>query len=219
MIPREQIISGISDNKLILIMRRVPEERLLPLAAALYSAGVRYAEVTFVQCGDPLDTCRAISRLRENFGGGADPMHLGAGTVMNTAQLGEALAAGASFMISPNTSRQVIEATREAGAVSIPGALTPTEIAAAHEYGADYVKLFPSDAFGLGYIKAVRAPMPHIRLLAVGGVTADSIPGFLGCGISGFGVSSGIIDKALLARGDYEGIAAAARRYFDAIKG
>ena len=102
------------------------------------------------------------------------------------------------------------------GAVSIPGALTPTEIVAAWQAGADFVKLFPVGSLGPGYVKAVRAPLAHIPMLAVGGVTLENIPAFLKGGVSGFGVGGSILSGA--ATGDLGAITETARSYAQAVR-
>lgn len=209
------ICEEIKKRKLITIMRGVKGEQYLPLTEALWRGGVGLAEVTVNQSGDVRDTCDAISRMREAFDGRVE---IGAGTVMTVAQLDEVLRAGATFIISPNSSRAVIEATKERGAVSIPGAFTPSEIASAYEWGADFVKLFPADALGIPYIKSITAPISHIPLLAVGGVTDANLGELFAAGIRGVGVGTNIISKKLLAEGDYDGIEALARRFVTAIE-
>ena len=125
----------------------------------------------------------------------------------------------AALIVSPNTDRAVIARTREKGALSLPGAMTPTEIAQAHAWGAHYVKLFPAGELGLSYIKAIRAPLRHIPMLAVGGVEPGNVADYLKAGISGFGVGSPIAPKAEIDRGDYAAITARARAFVDAIAG
>ena len=100
----------------------------------------------------------------------------------------------------------------------MPGALTPTEIQAAHRAGADFVKLFPITSFGTGYVKAVKAPLSHIKLLAVGGVDENNMQDYLKAGVSGFGVGSNIIDKKMLETNAWAGITALAEKYVNALK-
>ena len=136
---------------------------------------------------------------------------------MSVEQVKIAAEAGAEYMISPDTSEAVIKATREAGAVSIPGALTPTEVATAYAYGADFVKLFPAGELGLSYIKAIRAPLAHIPMLAVGGVNENNLGEFLKAGLDGFGIGSNIVDKKLIEKGDFAALTALAKRYTEQI--
>ena len=101
--------------------------------------------------------------------------------------------------------------------VSMPGALTPTEIQKAHISGADFVKLFPITNMGVDYVKAVKAPLSHIKLLAVGGITENNMKEYIKAGVSGFGVGSNIIDKKMLAEEDYSGITALAEKYVNVL--
>ena len=179
----------IETHKIIAIIRGVKNELLFPLADVLYESGIKLVEVTINQSGEISDTLKAVCGLTERFNG---KMGIGAGTVMTAAQAEAVIDAGAKYIISPNTSREVIERTKELGIVSIPGAFTPTEIAAAYSYGADYVKIFPVNAVGPEYIKAVKAPLSHIPLLAVGGIDADNITDYLDAGARGVGAGSAL---------------------------
>ena len=136
---------------------------------------------------------------------------------MTAEQVRIAVNAGAEYMISPDASREVIEETGRLGAVSIPGALTPTEVATAYAYGADFVKLFPAGELGLSYIKAIRAPLAHIPMLAVGGVNETNLGEFLGAGLSGFGIGSNIVSKKLIEQGDFAALTALAKQYTEQI--
>ena len=154
----------IEQNKVIVIVRGQYGEKLLKLARALYDGGIRMLEITFDQ-SDPENltkTPQAIKLISDEIPG----MLVGAGTVMTTVQVDAAVAAGAEYIISPNTDEEIIRYTKEKGIVSIPGAMTPSEIAAAHKYGADFVKVFPVCDLGVAYIKNIRAPLSHIKLVA-----------------------------------------------------
>ena len=144
-------------------------------------------------------------------------MYIGAGTVITEKQVELTKAAGGSFIISPDTYGAVIEKTRNLEMVSMPGALTPTEIQAAHRYGADYVKLFPVKSLGIDYVKAVKAPLSHIKLLAVGGINENNMSDYLKAGISGFGIGSNIVDKKLVEANDFSRISQLAEKYMRVI--
>ena len=214
---REKIIKSVIDEKLIVIVRGVKKDNLIPLAEAMYLGGVRLLEITFSANGSTSDeeTADNIRMLAEHFDG---RMLIGAGTVLNERQVCLTAEAGGRFIISPDVNEAVIKKTRELGLVSMPGALTPTEIQTAHKAGADFIKLFPCDAFGTGYIKAVSAPLSHVRLLAVGGVNLDNIPDFLKAGVYGFGMGSNIVNKKMVEDGDFEAITALAKKHVDLIK-
>ena len=214
---RNQIIQTIEKEKLIVIVRGVEKEKLIPLAEAMYQGGIRLLEITYSANGTISDeeTAENIKMLSKHFEG---RMYIGAGTVLSERQVALTKDAGGCFIISPDSYAPVIEKTRELDMVSIPGALTPTEIAQAHRTGADFVKLFPITSLGASYVKAVRAPLSHIKLLAVGGVDENNMDEYLKAGIAGFGVGSNIIDKRMLAEENYEGITALARSYMAVVK-
>ena len=195
-------VEEILESKVIAIVRKVYGEDLVNLAAALCEGGVKFIECTFDQI-DPdhlAKTAEAISALKKTFG---DRMRIGAGTVLTPVQVDTAYNAGAEFMISPNVSASVIGRTKALGLISIPGAMTPTEILSAHELGADIVKLFPAATLGLKYIKDIMAPITHVKLLATGGVNEDNFGDFLALGMVGAGVSGRLTDRKLIAAGDW----------------
>ena len=214
---RERIVRAVLDNKLIVIVRGVAKEKLISLAEAMYNGGIRMLEVTYSANGrvSDEDTAESIRMLAEHFG---ERMDIGAGTVLTERQVELTAQAGGKFIISPDTSVEVIKKTRELGLVSMPGALTPTEIQMAHKAGADFVKLFPITSLGPEYVKAVTAPLSHIRLLAVGGVDTENIPEYLKVGVCGFGIGSAITDKKMIENGDFESITALAKKYVDCVR-
>ena len=214
---REEVIRSIEQTKLVVIVRGVSLADIVPFAKAIYDGGVRNAEVTFDQTGKCSDeeTCEKIRAMRAAVG---SDMHIGAGTVLTERQLELAHAAGAEFIISPDTNEAVIRRTRSLAMVSIPGALTPTEIVTADRYGADFVKLFPAGNLGLSYYKAVKAPLSHIKLLYVGGVTLDSLRELVDGGVLGFGIGGAIADKKLIEAGRFDEITALAKQYCDILR-
>ena len=212
---RDAIIREILDTKIIAIVRGLPEAQAVPLAGALLAGGISLIEVTFNQAAPESfsATANAIAAIREAYG---DQMRVGAGTVMSPAQLRMACDAGAGFIISPGVDEAVIRETRALGLVSLPGCMTPTECAAAHGYGADFIKIFPAGVLGPGYFKALLAPLAHLKFLAVGGVDSANIPDFLRAGALGFGVGGNLVNKEWIAAGRFDLITAAAREYVKA---
>ena len=208
---REEIIQAVLDNKIIVIARGFEKEQLFSAVEAMQKGGVRMVEVTFDQSGKISDTETAenIRMLCENFG---DKMFIGAGTVMSEEQVKTAADAGAQFIISPDCYEPVIKKTRELGLVSMPGCLTPTEAAMAHRSGADFVKLFPNSEFKISYLKALIAPLSHIRFLSVGGVNENNLRDFIDAGACGVGLTS-ILNKQLIAEGKYDEITKLAELY------
>ena len=212
------VIDKILEEKLIVIVRGIDKKKIIPLAEAMYDGGVRLIECTYDATGKVSDEENAavIASLVRHFEG---RMVIGAGTVITEKQVQLTKEAGGEFIISPDANPDIIRYTKELGLVSIPGAYTPTEILSANRAGADFVKLFPATNLGPAYIKAVRAPISHVKLLAVGGIDVDNMPEYLKAGVCGFGVGSCITDKKMIEAEDYESITALAEKYVSVIKG
>ncbi len=196
------IVNYIEKNKIICICRKIYGEELRKLARAMYDGGIRLMEVTFDQA-DP-DCCQktgqAIRMVDEEFGG---RMQFGAGTVLTREQVDAAKDAGAKYIISPNTDEEIIRYTKQLGLVSIPGAMTPSEILAAHDAGADFVKLFPTVYLGLPYLKDIKGPINHVKLLGTGGLTEENLKDYLDMGMAGAGISGRLVDPELRKKNDY----------------
>ena len=214
---RTEIISRIESEQLIAIVRGIKREHLIPMAEAMYAGGVRVLEITYSANGAVSDeeTAEGIRALKSHFG---DRMAIGAGTVLTERQVDLTAEAGGEFIISPDVNVDVIKKTVSQGLVSIPGALTPTEAQTAHRAGADFVKLFPITSLGVPYVKAIRAPLSHIRFLAVGGVDEHNMKDYLAAGVCGFGISSSIVNKQMIESGDFDGVTALARTFIRALQ-
>lgn len=209
---RERIIQEILDKKIISIVRGVEPDKMVRIAEALYEGGVTLIEVTFNQKNPASwqETADAIAAIKTAMG---DKMFVGAGTVTSVELVDMAANAGAGYIISPDTDPAVIARTRELGLVSLPGAYTPTEAKQAHNAGADFVKLFPCVGDAPAYLKALCAPLSHIKFLAVGGVTADNAADFLKAGAVGIGVGSSLVNKKWADAGEFYKITDEARRF------
>ena len=209
---REAIIQKVLDKKIVAIVRGVYGQDALNLAKALCKGGIELLEVTFDQSKPEAlaQTSDTIRLLVEELG---DKMAFGAGTVTSLEMLELAKNAGAQFIVSPDTNEEVIKATVAGGMVSMPGALTPTEIVTAHRYGADFVKVFPTANLGASYIKAIRGPINHIRLLAVGGVNEKNIGEFIKAGVNGAGVGGNLVNKEWIKNGEFDKITALAEEF------
>lgn len=210
-------VDFILQNKIIVIVRGVAREDLIPFAEAVYDAGVRLIECTYDASGNTPDTQIAdnIRMLAEHFEG---KMLIGAGTVLTKNQVDLTAKAGGTFIISPDTNAQIIAHTKEWGMASIPGAMTPSEITAADRAGADFIKVFPVNFFGPKYIKALSAPLSHVRMLAVGSVTPENMKEYLEAGAVGFGIGGTVVNKELIANGEFEKITENAKKYVDNCK-
>lgn len=213
----KEVLNKILEGKIVAIVRGIPSDEVVGLAQALEKGGISCIEVTFDQSSEEKakDTLKAIANICEALG---DRVCVGAGTVMTVEQVEAAAAAGAEYMISPNISAAVITRTKELGKVSIPGAMTPTEVAYAYELGADIVKMFPAGVLGAGYIKAVKAPLKHIPVTAVGGVNPGNCAEFIRAGAVGVGVGGNLVSPQLVKEGRFDEITAIAQSYTDALK-
>jgi len=212
-----QALDAVMKNRLVAILRNVPAEKTGFVLDALVEGGVRVLEFTFDH-GSPAcieENVRKIEQAKRSLG---SDILIGCGTALTVEEVEAAHSAGACLVISPNVSEAVIRRTRELEMVSMPGAFTPTEIVNAYDAGADIVKLFPAGELGVGYIKAVRGPLKHIPMSAVGGVKPETVAAFLDAGVCGFGVGGPLVMPDAVKSGDYAAITAKAGEFCDAIK-
>ena len=192
----ESIHYLIQRTKIIAISRKLYGKELEAWCGAMFRGGIELLEITFDQSdSDRLrKTGDAIATMTDTF----TEKSFGAGTVLTTDQVKCAADAGAKFIISPNVDADVIRETKRLGLISIPGAMTPTEILSASRFGADYVKLFPAESLGIGYIKSIMAPINHIKLIATGGVNVKNAKSFLDLGMAGLGIGGNLCPKDLI---------------------
>ena len=178
----EQILT----HKIVAIIRGANPADVLQIANALYQSGIRCIEIT-LNSPDALNVIESISMKMEGR------ILAGAGTVLNPTAARNAIAAGAKFIISPITDTETIRITKHLGAVSIPGAFTPTEIYKAFSAGGDIIKVFPGTS-GPGFIKEMLGPLPHIPLMPTGGITLANIHEFKKAGAVAFGIGKSLVD-------------------------
>ncbi len=207
----------VQERKIIAIVRGLAPEYMTRLAEALWQGGIDLMEVTFSQARPDTwrDTAAAIEAIGRHMAGS---MLVGAGTVLTGEQLQLAVDAGARYIITPNTNPELIRRVKDAGLCAFPGALTPTEIETAYRAGADAVKVFPAGTLGPGYIKAVKAPLSHIPLMAVGGVNERNTADFLAAGCCGVGVGGNLVNAKWIQAGEWEKITELARAYRKAVE-
>jgi 2-dehydro-3-deoxyphosphogluconate aldolase/(4S)-4-hydroxy-2-oxoglutarate aldolase len=179
-------IDHILQNKIVAIVRGIEPSDVIKIAHALLAGGVKTMEVTL----NSLDALSVITRLTKEMN---NKMLIGAGTVLNATMANEAIDAGACFIISPIVDEETIKATKKRGAVSIPGAYTPTEIYKAFSMGGEIIKIFPASS-NVNYMKEVRAPLPHIPLMPTGGITLQNILEFKKAGAVAFGIGGSLVD-------------------------
>jgi len=181
------------------------------MVRALIAGGINVVEVTMTVPG-------AIDLIRELKREYSDDLLLGSGTVITMEQAEATIDAGAEFVVSPSFHPEVVAVTRDCGKVSIPGALTPTEVITAWRAGADYVKIFPCSAMGgASYLKALLAPFPELKLIPTGGVTLQTADSFLRAGARALGVGSDLVNLAAIDARTPEIITETARAYLNVL--
>lgn len=203
---KDDDLKRVLDRKIIAVVRLPSGEQLIDVAEALLAGGVDVLEITFTV---PKATA-VLETVADRMG---DRVLLGAGTVLDTETARAALLAGAEYLVSPTLNLDVIEMARRYGKLVMPGAFTPTEILKAWEAGADIVKVFPSDVTGPKYLKAVRGPLPQVRLMPTGGVNLDTAADFLAAGACTLGVGSSLVEPKAVAAGDFDRITSLASQY------
>lgn len=210
-------LAKLKEHKLVAIARGIEPDCIPELVDALVKGGIYCVEVTFDHAneGGIENTLKCLRRLSGEFG---DKILVGAGTVLTAEEVRLAVEAGAKYIISPNVNAEVIKETKRLGAVSLPGALTPTECQFAVDCGADMVKLFPTATLGLSYFKAILAPLKHIDFVAVGGITPENLADYLRAGAVGAGIGSNLINAAYTREGRFDLIEEAARAFSEAAK-
>ncbi|MFN2744726.1 MULTISPECIES: bifunctional 4-hydroxy-2-oxoglutarate aldolase/2-dehydro-3-deoxy-phosphogluconate aldolase [Bacillus] len=206
-----RVLSQIEDEKIIAIIRGYNPEEAVGIAGALKAGGIRLVEMTL----NSPQAIKAIETVSERFG---DDMLVGAGTVLDPESARAALLAGARFILSPVVDEETIKMTKRYGAVSIPGAFTPTEILAAYENGGDIIKVFPG-TLGPGYIKDIHGPLPQVPLLPTGGVGLDNIGDYLDAGAIGAGIGGSLVPANEEVNDVFlEKLAKKAKRFVEAVK-
>lgn len=209
---REETTKTLEQVGLIPVLRASSVQAGHALVDAMLAGGVTVVEVT-------MTVPNALTLLRELKQRHGDKLLLGSGTVTDAAQTEATIDAGAEFVVSPSLHLDVIAKTKELGKVSIPGALTPTEVITAWRAGADYVKVFPCSAMGgASYLKSLLAPFPELKLIPTGGVTLQTAAAFLKAGARALGVGTDLVNTAAIADGRPETITNTARSYLEVIR-
>ncbi|WP_422447098.1 bifunctional 4-hydroxy-2-oxoglutarate aldolase/2-dehydro-3-deoxy-phosphogluconate aldolase [Thermoanaerobacterium sp. DL9XJH110] len=188
---KEEVRQFILDEKLIAIIRRIPQKHLFKTIETILEAGIKVAEITL----NTDDSINLIKLLHKNF---CDCMLIGGGTVTSAKAAGQAIEAGARFIVTPIMLPEVIEVCNDLDITVIPGAFSPTEIFQAYYLGADIIKVFPANTLGASYFKDLQGPMPEIPLAAVGGITLENGRAFLQAGANVLGVGSSLISRELI---------------------
>lgn len=203
------IVSRVESSGLLPVVRAKTTEQGIGLSRALHAGGVECLEVTMTVPG-AVEVIRALS---EQLG---DAALIGAGTVLSEADGQRCLDAGARFLVSPGYVPGLVTLAHARGAAAMIGALTPSEVITCWKEGSDFVKVFPCSALGgASYLKALKAPLPHVKLLPTGGVTLETMAEYLAAGASALGVGAALADVALLEREGADAVTALARTYVE----
>jgi 2-dehydro-3-deoxyphosphogluconate aldolase / (4S)-4-hydroxy-2-oxoglutarate aldolase len=207
------VLELIAKTRLVAIIRLDDLSQAVNLSKALLDGGVVAQEFTLSN-PKALD---ALSEVKVALSEFSDRQAtIGLGSVRNVDEAHAAIKAGAQFVVTPITKLEVIEVCKNAGVPIMPGAFTPTEIAAAHDAGADVVKVFPARTLGAGYIKDVLAPMPYLKLMPTGGVDLENMASFFKAGAVSVGVGGNMLDKKAIEAGNWEKVSEIARQYAEA---
>jgi len=194
---KEQILKIILDKKIIAVIRIKEEEKLKKVIDAIYNGGISVVEITMTVP----NALRLIEKMSEEF---EEKVLIGVGSVLNKTIAEEAIKAGAKYVVSPVFKKEILEAAHKYNLPAMPGAFTPTEIQAAHEAGADIVKVFPADIVGMNFFKAVLAPLPHLKLMPTGGVSLTNAGEWLKAGACAVGIGTALLDKNAIKNEQYD---------------
>ncbi len=207
----------VKEKKIIAIVRGLEPSCMVHLGHALEEGDIAMMEVTYNQSAPETwgGTAAAIEALAGEFG---ERLTVGAGTVIRPEQVSLTYNAGGRYLVTPATQPEIIRMGKALGLGLFPGAFSPTEILAAYDAGADGVKVFPASALGPSYIKAVRAPLSHIPLLAVGGINEKNAADYLRAGCVGLGIGGSLVNKQWIADGEWDKITALAKEYVKAVQ-
>jgi 2-dehydro-3-deoxyphosphogluconate aldolase/(4S)-4-hydroxy-2-oxoglutarate aldolase len=204
-------LNRVIDSCLVAVMRADSGELLVDVAETLLAGGVQVMEITFTVP----NAVRVLEKVADRVG---DRALLGAGTVLDPETARAAMLAGAEFIVAPSTNLDVIRLCRRYDKLVMPGALTPTEVVAAWEAGADIIKIFPADLGGPSYLKALRAPLPQVRLMPTGGVNLVTAAVFLRAGACALGVGGSLVESKTVQQGNLERIETLARKFVEVVK-
>ena len=208
---KESQLQQVLDCGIVAVVRSPDSQQLVEVCRALAEGGVTVVEIT-MSVSNALDV---LKQVRQALG---DRLLLGAGTVLDAETARAVLLAGAEYVVAPTLNLDVIRLCRRYDKLVMPGAFTPTEILTAWEAGADIVKVFPADVVGPAFFKAVRAPLPQIRLMPTGGVDLQTAASFLKAGACCLGVGGQLVEPKAVAERNFDRIRDLARQYSAIVK-
>lgn len=208
---KEEQLRQVLDAGIVAIVRSSQSGPLVDVCRALADGGVRVAEIT-------MTVPNALDVLREARQALGDRLLLGAGTILDAETGRAALLAGAEFIVAPTLNLEVVKLCQRYDKLVMPGCFTPTEILAAWEAGADIIKVFPADCVGPAFFKAVRGPLPQVRLMPTGGVDLSTAAAFLKAGACCLGVGGQLVDPKLVAARDFAKLRELAKQYVELVQ-
>src|SRR5689334_21519420 len=203
---KESHLQRVLDCGLVAVVRSPDSRQLVDVARALADGGITVVEIT-MSVPNALDVLREVRQVL------GERLLLGAGTILDPETARAALLAGAEYLVSPTVNLDVIRLCQRYDKLVMPGAFTPTEILAAWEAGADIVKVFPAEVLGPAYFKAVRAPLPQVKIMQTGGVDLNTAAEFLKAGACCLGIGSQLIEAKAVAERNFDRIRDLARQY------
>jgi 2-dehydro-3-deoxyphosphogluconate aldolase / (4S)-4-hydroxy-2-oxoglutarate aldolase len=208
---KEHDLRRVLDSGIVAIVRSHDSAQLVQVAKALADGGISIIEITMTVP----DAVEVVRQVRRALG---DRVLVGAGTVLDPETARAVLLAGAEYIVAPTVNVDVIRLCQRYGKLAMPGAFTPTEILTAWEAGADIVKVFPADTVGPAFFKAMRGPLPHIRLMATGGVDLATAAVFLNAGACCLGIGSQLVEPKAIAERNFDRLRDLATQYVDVVK-
>ncbi|AZR71970.1 2-dehydro-3-deoxyphosphogluconate aldolase [Anoxybacter fermentans] len=204
---KSKVLKVIEDTGLVAVIRGMELAKMANIAKALVAGGVKALEIT-MNSSQPLKMIEEVKSLLEDT-----DVIIGAGTVLDPETARAAILAGAEFIFAPNLNLKVIELCRRYDKLVMPGVMTPTEIVTAWEAGADLVKVFPAQVVGPEFIKSVKGPLNHIKMIPTGGINLDNAADYIKAGAIALGVGGSLLDKKAIANEDYEILTERARAF------
>ena len=207
---RENILEEILNRKAVAVLRVKEENKLQKVIEAVYEGGISVAEITMTVP----NAIQLIEKMSEKLD---KSIIIGVGSVLDTKTAEDAIKAGAKYVVSPVFKEDIIKTAHKFNIPAMPGCFTPTEILKAFESGADIVKVFPADVVGMGFFKAILAPMPHLRLMPTGGVTLTNAGDWIKAGACAVGIGSALLDKKAIQENDYFKLTENAKIIMDSI--
>jgi len=193
---RMQLADKIIFNKIVAVIRMSDSEKLLKVAEAIHKGGIDAIEITMTTP----NALKVIEILSKKM---SDIIQVGVGSVLNAETARLAINAGAEFVVSPVYKTEIVTLTHQYNKAVIPGAFTPTEILTAHEAGADFVKVFPADILGMDFIRAIKAPIPNLKLIPTGGVNLDNAGDWIKAGACAVGIGSALLDQKAISENNF----------------